>query len=280
MREVENFKTVTISNNFGHDISEIINDPTPAATNSLADVNTLLSEMVTEINNAINSLVTTFNDTYLVNFNFTGIIYTDIGPTDPPDVAELQGAFTAIANDIFTVFNQFISYVNTVILNSNICVTLIPPITLPALPNIPDNTVNSINTAVIDFLDEVQPDLKINLFGNCQFSQAINLEFQPDEVSCHFFSINNVDYINCQRMLALSSDLIDGTILNKNILVFPSYEIFSETVNIPFKISRPIQGDFNFYIRTPSGLLPSNNQSFQLNLSVTLVFIKYKQKSH
>jgi hypothetical protein len=71
------------------------------------------------------------------------------------------------------------------------------------------------------------------------------------------------------------TELIDGRI----IASIPKSTAFHESYNIPFNNNKkPIQGCYAFSFRAIDGSIPVNSATFNMDIAITLVFIKWKKK--
>jgi hypothetical protein len=117
--------------------------------------------------------------------------------------------------------------------------------------------------------------LKGNLYQTTDFCYDINIEFVPDEIVLKYLTAYDEDTATKESILTIMTDLIDGHI----IASIPKATAFHESYNIPFNNNkRPIQGCYNFSFRAIDGSNPVNSATFDMDIAMTLVFIKWKKK--
>lgn len=113
-----------------------------------------------------------------------------------------------------------------------------------------------------------------NIFGNNQssFRRNINIEFIPDEIVLKHVAMSD-DNANAEE----GNYLIKSNIIDQYELIsIPANSMFCESVDIPFKNSKPITGDFEFTISKINGNAPTQIATMNLSISLTLLLIKFK----
>eukprot|EP00732_Lithocolla_globosa_P008231 Lithocolla_globosa_v1_NODE_11475_length_505_cov_8.326667.p1 type:complete len:151 gc:universal NODE_11475_length_505_cov_8.326667:25-477(+) len=120
----------------------------------------------------------------------------------------------------------------------------------------------------------------------------INLEFIPDEIILKCISVYDADNVDIlgepgeggagttpivdkTKMYHLRTNLISD---NSGVLAsFPLCKSYHESYHIPFKNTQPINGTYNFtVIDAQGGGLPVGGNNFNMHISITLMFVKYK----
>jgi len=138
---------------------------------------------------------------------------------------------------------------------------------------------------------ELMKTVLINNIYNAttNYSQYVSVEFQPD-----IMLITQVNYTNVNQgaagasfMLLMSSNItsdqylfsINGGGVTSQITATP-LTVVSDTYQLmtPFQIFQPVKGNFSFNIVDIKGSPPANAATFNLALSFTIVFIKFKNK--
>eukprot|EP00732_Lithocolla_globosa_P008192 Lithocolla_globosa_v1_NODE_11378_length_513_cov_172.679039.p1 type:complete len:139 gc:universal NODE_11378_length_513_cov_172.679039:442-26(-) len=126
----------------------------------------------------------------------------------------------------------------------------------------------------------------LTLFKNIQdlsnqdatFSKEIYCEFIPDEIILKYISVydNSVgDADSKDKMFILKTSLISD---NTGILAtYPQATAYHESYHLPFKNNRPINGTYNFTITDITGDNPAGGANYDVFISFTLMFVKYKK---
>ena len=117
-----------------------------------------------------------------------------------------------------------------------------------------------------------------NIFGNnvTSFTKEIYIEFIPDEIILKFISITD-DNANAQSgCYLIKTNLVESS----NLITFPAAAGYAESVDIPFRNSKPINSTYLFDIFKVDGTKPTGNglTGMNLSLSLTFLFIKFKSQ--
>lgn len=112
-------------------------------------------------------------------------------------------------------------------------------------------------------------------YGNnvSSLSYEINLDFIPDEMILKNVSkFDNNNGVTSDQMILFKTDLVNAPVFCH----FPKTSSFHETYDIPFKMNKPIRGNYRFYFTKMNGDDPNNITTFDTKMAFTLLFLKYK----
>jgi hypothetical protein len=104
----------------------------------------------------------------------------------------------------------------------------------------------------------------------------INIPFIPDEVVLKNLSVHDGDTaaVSSEPMYLIKTDLIN----DNYIIHFPKTAAMHEIENIPFPLKKPISGLYKFSVVDIINTVPGNEATFEMFCTLTLIFIKYKNK--
>jgi len=111
--------------------------------------------------------------------------------------------------------------------------------------------------------------------GKNEFNVNILHSVIADEMILKYITIYNTNQggANAPKIYKIKTDLLQG---NQTLLTFPKSTIYNESVDIPFNRIKNSNGDFRFTILDGSEKTPGNLPTFDMDISLTLIFVKYK----
>ena len=111
--------------------------------------------------------------------------------------------------------------------------------------------------------------------GSNTFSYSVNnLNFIPDEVRLKYVAKYDNDVDDSDNFVVLKSELSDNNIM----MTFPKVDVFYQNCDIPWTLKYPVNGKINFQFTQIDGTVPSNIDTFDTNIALTFLFIKYEDK--
>jgi hypothetical protein len=124
-----------------------------------------------------------------------------------------------------------------------------------------------------------------NTASNLAFSAFLDVTFIPDEIRIKKLTIFDADTMNnvSNSMLLHTDMLYPSAIYNYKPIVTEDttasdvvrYFVINDCPDIRYKITKPINSNFNFWITDGDGSVPSNHATFDTAVTIMFEFVKY-----
>ena len=113
-----------------------------------------------------------------------------------------------------------------------------------------------------------------NKFGNNQnsFNKSIYVEFIPDEIVLKFISAQDNNANDEEGSYLLRTNLVEPF----DLISFPASSGYAESVDIPFRSTKPINSNYEFNLSKVDGGAIARLTTMNLSVSLTFLFIKFK----